>query len=159
MSVIRLDVLASQDESVVNTKINDLNRRVRGGGENKPEDFAQVARGNSSDASASKGGDLGWVRKDANKPGDWKQRIFTSSLKVGDIDGPFREGKSWYLVKVTEERDVPFEQMRETLVAGARNRQSYTRASALADKVYEEFTANKDIHKTADDIAKEIKVP
>ncbi len=146
ISIIKLDVLSPQDESVVNAKINDLNRRLRGGGEAKPEDFAEVARGNSSDPSASKGGDLGWIRKDANKPTEWKQRVFTNGLKVGEIDGPFREGKSWYIMKVTEERDIPFEQMRETLVAGARNRRSYTRASELADKAYEQFTANKDIH-------------
>jgi peptidyl-prolyl cis-trans isomerase D len=159
ISIVKLDVLTTQDEPVVNAKINDLNRRIRGGGEATPADFAEVARGNSSDPSASKGGDLGWIRKDANKPTEWKQRVFTNSLKVGDIDGPFREGKSWYIMKVTEERDVPFEQMRDTLVAGARNRRSYTRASELADKAYEQFTANKDIHKTAEEIAAEIKVP
>ena len=156
VSIIKLNVLASKDEQTVNAKINELNQRVRGTPSVKGEDFAVVARGNSMDPSASKGGDIGFIKKDANRPSDWKQRAF--NLKVGDIDGPFRDGSSWYIMKVTEQRDVPFEQMRPTLVAGARNRRAYQEASALADKAYEKFMETKDIHKTAEEMAKELKV-
>ena len=87
-SIIRRDVLASTDEDTVNAKINELAKRVKGAGpQSKPEDFATVAKAESQDtASASKGGDIGWIRKDANKPNQWQQRAL--NLKVGDIDGP-----------------------------------------------------------------------
>lgn len=158
VSVIKLDVLSTTDEGTVQAKINDLNRRVRGGAGVEPEDFATVARGNSQDKSASAGGDIGWVRKDANKSGDWRQRPYTNALSVGAIDGPFRDGQSWYLLKVTEQRDVPFAQMRETLKATLTNNKSFQYASQLADKAYEKATEYKDLRKAADEIAKELKV-
>jgi peptidyl-prolyl cis-trans isomerase D len=155
-SVIRRDVLAPTDEETVNAKINEIAKRIKASGpEGKAEDFATVAKAESQDPSASKGGDIGWVRKDANKSGQWQQRVF--NLKVGDIDGPFRDGKSWYILKVTEQREIPFEQMKPTLRAGVANRKAYGEASKLADKAYEKATAYKDLRKAADEIAKEMK--
>src|SRR5262249_11314476 len=114
-SVIRLNVLTPADESTVNTKINELARKVRGSKDAPAEDFATVAKGNSQDPSAKSGGDIGWIKKEPNKSGQWRQRVYTTEIKVGDIDGPFRDGQSWYLMKVTEEREVPYAQMRDTL--------------------------------------------
>lgn len=156
VSVIKLNVLSSKDEGTVKAKADELAQRLRGSESVKAENFAEVARGNSMDPSASKGGDLGFIKKDANHPNDWKQRAY--SLKVNDIDGPFRDGQSWYIIKMIEQRDVPFEQMRPTLLAGARNRRAYQMASQLADKAYEKFTETKDIHKAAEEMAKELKV-
>ncbi|MGE0128461.1 MAG: SurA N-terminal domain-containing protein [Blastocatellales bacterium] len=158
-SVIRLDVLASADESTVNAKINDLARKVRGSKDAPAEDFATVAKGNSSDPSAKSGGDIGWIKKEPNKTSQWRQRVYTSDIKVGDIDGPFRDGQSWYLLKVTEQREVPFAQMRETLKATVQNNKAYRAANDLAQKTYEKWTENKDMRKTAEEIAKEITVP
>jgi len=155
-SIIRLDVLTPADETTVRTKAEELNRRVRGVPGTPPEDFAAVARGNSQDPSASKGGDIGFIKKDLNRPSEWRQRAF--SLKVGDIDGPFRDGKSWYIMKMTEQREVPFAEMRSTVEAGLRNRRAYTQASQLADKAFEKATEYKDMRKAAEEIAKELNV-
>jgi peptidyl-prolyl cis-trans isomerase D len=156
-SVIRRDVLTPADEDTVRTKINEINNRVRGGQGAKPEDFGVVAKAESQDASRAKGGDLGFIRKDPNKPNAWQQRVFT--LKVGDIDGPFRDGQSYYLLKVTEQREVPFEAMKATLRAGVANRKAYQRASELADKAYEKATEFKDLRKGAEAIAADMKQP
>ncbi len=156
VSIIKLNVLTPKDEEAVRAKIYELNQRVRGGPNIPAEDFAAVARGNSQDPSAAKGGDIGFIKKDPNRPSDWRQRAH--GLKVGDIDGPFRDKDSWYLLKVTEQREVPFEQMRPTLVAGMRNRLAYAEASKLADKAYEKFIDYKDIRKVAEEIARELKV-
>ena len=155
-SVIKLNILTPTDEATVTAKINELNVRVRGTPETKAEDFATVARGNSQDTSREKGGDLGFIKKDPNKPGAWQQRAF--NLKVGDIDGPFRDGSSWFILKVTEQRQISFAEMRPTLVASLRNRNGYIRASELADKAYEEYTKDKDIKRAAGEIAKDLKV-
>lgn len=157
-SIIKLNVLTADDEATVQGKINDLNRRIRGVPGTPPEDFAAVAKGNSQDKSAAVGGDIGWVKKDANKSGDWRQRPYTNGLSVGAIDGPFRDGQSWYLMKVTEQRDVPFAQMRDTLKATLTNNKSFQYASQMADKAYEKATEYKDLRKAAEEIAKELKV-
>ncbi len=157
-SIIRRDVLASADEDTVKAKFDEITKRVKpaAGTNAKPEDFGVVAKAESQDTkTAGKGGDIGWVRKDPNRSSAWQQRIFTSGLKVGDIDGPFRDGKSWYLMKVAEQREVPFEQMKATLRAGVSNRKAYGEASKLADKAYEKATQYKDLRKAADEIAKD----
>jgi peptidyl-prolyl cis-trans isomerase D len=158
ISIIKLNVLASADETTVNTKINDLARKVRGSKDAPAEDFATVAKGNSQDPSAKNGGDIGWIKKEPNKSGQWRQRVYTSDLKVGDIDGPFRDGQSWYLTKVTEQREVPFAEMRDTLKATVQNNKAYKAGNDLAQKAYEKATEYKDLRKAAEEIAKEIKV-
>jgi peptidyl-prolyl cis-trans isomerase D len=157
-SIIKLNVLTPADETTVNTKINELARKVRGSKEAPAEDFAAVAKGNSQDPSQKQGGDIGWIKKDANKSGQWRQRLYTSDLKVGDIDGPFRDGQSWYLMKVTEQREVPFADMRETLKATVQNNTAYKAGNDLAQKAYEKATEYKDLRKAAEEIAKDLKV-
>jgi parvulin-like peptidyl-prolyl isomerase len=157
-SVIKLNVLANSDESTVKAKIDELAAKVRDSKGGPANDFATVAKGQSQDPSAKQGGDIGWIRKDANKSGQWQQRVYTNDLEVGAIEGPFREGRSWYLLKVTEQRDVPFEDIRETLKATAQNNKAYKVSNDLAQKAYEKATEYKDLRKAAEEIAKEIKV-
>jgi peptidyl-prolyl cis-trans isomerase D len=151
-SIIKLNVLTPSDEDTVKTKIDELAREVRG------KDFATVAKGNSQDPSAKQGGDIGWIKEEKNKPGQWRQRVYTNDLEVGAIEGPFKDGRSWYLMKVTEKRDVPFDQMRDTLKATAQNNKAYKVANDLAQKAYEKATQYKDLRKAAEEVAGEIKV-
>jgi peptidyl-prolyl cis-trans isomerase D len=157
-SIIRLDVLTEADEESVRAKVNELNQRVRGSQTVPAEDFATVARGNSQDPSKAQGGDLGWIKKDPNKSADWRQRPYTNSLKVGAIDGPFRDGRSWYIMKITEEREVPFAQMRDTLRATVSNNKAFQKASQLADLAYEKATEFKNLRQAAEILATELKV-
>ncbi len=157
VSVIRLDRLSPTDTESVNAKMAELAKRAKGEGVPQ-EDFAALAKGNSMDPSKTNGGDIGWIKKDPNKTSDWKQRVYTSDLEVGKIDGPFSEGNSQYLLKVTEQREVPFEQMKPTLLATEKNNRSVQKASELAQRVYEKATEVKDLIKGAEEIAKEIKV-
>jgi len=157
-SVIKLNVLATSDENSVKTKIDELASKVRGSKGAPGEDFATVAKGNSQDPSAKQGGDIGWIKKEPNKTGQWQQRVYTSDLEVGAVDGPFREGRSWYLLKVTDQREVPFDQMRDTLKATAQNNKAYKVTNDLAQKAYEKATEYKDLRKAAEEIAKEVKV-
>ena len=156
VSVIRLNIATPADDEVVRKKIGELKARAQGSSAVQPEDFAALAKGNSQDASAAKGGDIGFVKKDPNHPNDWRQKAH--GLSVGAMEGPFKDGNSYYLLKITEERDIPFAEMKPTLIAGAQNRSKYAKASEIADKAYELFTANKDLHKTAETIAAEMKL-
>lgn len=157
-SIIRLDVLSTDDEQTVKTKIDELARRAKPSQTGAGEDFATLAKGNSQDPSKDKGGDLGWIKKESNKSNNWRQRPYTLGLKVGEIDGPFREGRSWYLLKVTEERDVPFAEMRPTLLATARNNKAFVEASKLADEAYAKATEANDLRKGAEAIAAKLKM-
>jgi peptidyl-prolyl cis-trans isomerase D len=157
-SIIKLNVMATSDESTVKTKIDELARKVRDPKGASGEDFSAVAKGNSMDPSAKQGGDIGWIKKEPNKTSQWQQRVYTNDLEVGAVDGPFREGRSWYLLKVTEKREVPFDQMRETLKATAQNNKAYKVTNDLAQKAYEKATEYKDLRKAAEEIAKEVKV-
>jgi peptidyl-prolyl cis-trans isomerase D len=158
-SIIKLNVLAPQDETTVKDKIDELAAKVRGPQGGKGEDFATVARGNSQDASAPKGGDIGWIKRDSKKTQDWRQRAYDSGLKVGEIEGPFKDGKSWYLMKVTEERDEPFDQMLPTLKATLSNNKAFSESTKLAKKASEKAKEYKDLRKAAGEIAAEVKVP
>lgn len=157
-SIIKLNVLATADEDTVKTKIDDLARKVREAKDGKGEDFATVAKGNSQDPSAKQGGDIGWIKEDRNKTSQWRQRVYTNDMQVGDIEGPFKDGRSWYLMKVTEQREVPFEEQRATLKATAQNNKAYKVTNDLAQKAYEKATQYKDLRKAAEEIAGEIKV-
>jgi peptidyl-prolyl cis-trans isomerase D len=155
-SIIKMNVATPADDETVRKKMSELKTRAQGSAETKPEDFAALARGNSQDPTASKGGDIGFIKKNPNTPNDWKQKAF--NVGVGNIEGPFKNGNSYYLMKITEERDIPFAEMKPTLVAGAKNRGAYAKANEIANKAYELFTENKDLRKTAETIAAEMKV-
>src|SRR6266542_4385976 len=157
-SIIKLNVLAASDENTMKEKIDELARKVRGSKDAPAEDFATVAKGHSMDPSAKQGGDIGWIKEDKNRPGQWRQRVYTNDLEAGAIEGPFKDGRSWYLMKVTDKRDVPFDQMRDTLKATAQNNKAYKVANDLAQKAYEKATQYKDLRKAAEEVAGEIKV-
>jgi peptidyl-prolyl cis-trans isomerase D len=157
-SIIKLNVLANTDQNTVKAKIDELAAKVRDPKGGTDADFATVAKGQSQDPSAKQGGDIGWIKKDSNRTNQWRQRVYTNNLEVGAIDGPFYEGRSWYLLKVTEERQIPFDQMRDTLKATAQNNKAYKVSSDLAQKAYEKATEYKDLRKAAEEIAGEIKV-
>jgi peptidyl-prolyl cis-trans isomerase D len=154
-SVIKLNVLAASDEDTVKTKIDELARDVR---DPKGKDFAAVAKGHSQDPSAKQGGDIGWIKEDKNKSRQWQQRIYTNDLEKGAIEGPFKDGRSWYLMKVTDKREIPFDQQLPILKARIQNNNSYKKANDLAQKAYEKANQYKDLRKAAEEVAGEIKV-
>jgi len=67
----------------------------------KGADFAEMAKQNSEDGSASKGGDLGWVA-----PGDTVPEFerAMNQLRDGEISQPVQTPFGWHLVQVLERR-------------------------------------------------------
>jgi peptidyl-prolyl cis-trans isomerase SurA len=67
----------------------------------KGSDFQEIAKANSEDASASKGGDLGWVA-----PGDTVAEFekVMNALKDGEVSQPIQTPFGWHLVQVVERR-------------------------------------------------------
>ena len=77
-------------------------------------DFAEIAKQNSEDASASKGGDLGWIA-----PGDTVpefERVM-NALKDGEVSEPTQSPFGWHLVQVQERRSEELSADRKKLAA------------------------------------------
>jgi len=92
--------------------------------------FAELARLHSDDASASKGGDLGWL-----SPGDTVPEFehAMDALKPGQISNPVKSPFGWHLIQVLERRtkDVSEESQRLTARQALRARK--------ADDAYQNF--------------------
>ncbi len=105
--LIRLNEIVSENDAL--NRLNDLKDRI----ENKA-DFANLARIHSDDASASKGGELGWI-----SPGDTVpefERAF-NALKPGEVSAPFRTPFGWHIVQVLERRDQDMSEDRNKIQA------------------------------------------
>lgn len=92
--LVRTNELVSEDEA--KRKLVALRERVVNG-----VDFAELARLNSDDGSASRGGDLGWVY-----PGDTVpefERAFVD-LKLMEVSQPVKTPFGWHLIQVLERR-------------------------------------------------------
>jgi peptidyl-prolyl cis-trans isomerase SurA len=92
--LVRTNELVSEDEA--KRKLVALRERIVNG-----VNFAELARLNSDDGSASRGGDLGWVY-----PGDTVpefERAFVE-LKLMEVSQPVKTPFGWHLIQVLERR-------------------------------------------------------
>src|SRR5467141_4030773 len=103
----RTSDLVSEDEA--KRKLLGLRERIVNG-----VNFAELARLNSDDGSASRGGDLGWIY-----PGDTVaefERAFTE-LKPMDVSQPVKTPFGWHLIQVLERRTADMSSERKRLEA------------------------------------------
>jgi peptidyl-prolyl cis-trans isomerase SurA len=121
--LVRTNELVSEDEA--KRKLVQLRARIKEGA-----DFAELARLHSDDASASRGGDLGWLY-----PGDTVpefERAFTN-LKVMEVSEPVKTPFGFHLIQVLERRttDASTERKRLDARKSLRDRKS--------DEAYQEW--------------------
>jgi peptidyl-prolyl cis-trans isomerase SurA len=102
--LIKTSELVSEGEA--RRRIEGLRQRIVAGA-----DFAELARLNSEDGSAARGGDLGWIL-----PGDTVPEFERAmmALKPGELSEPVRTPFGYHLLQVTERRtaDVGAERQR-----------------------------------------------
>jgi peptidyl-prolyl cis-trans isomerase SurA len=93
-------------------------------------DFAELARLQSEDGSASRGGDLGWL-----SPGDTVPEFEKAmdALKVGEISGPVRSPFGWHLIQVIERRNEDMSKQQQRLQTRMALREQ------KADEAYQEW--------------------
>jgi peptidyl-prolyl cis-trans isomerase SurA len=96
-------------ESEARNRLLALKERL----ENKT-DFAALARAHSEDASATRGGDLGWL-----SPGDTVPEFerAMNDLKPGEVSGPVQTPFGWHLIQVLERRTEDMSKERQRLAA------------------------------------------
>jgi len=86
----------SVSENEARRRIERLRQRLIEGAQ-----FEEIARFNSEDASAARGGDLGWVH-----PGDTVPEFENAmvQLKLNELSVPVRTPFGWHLIQVLERR-------------------------------------------------------
>ncbi|MGC4405455.1 peptidylprolyl isomerase [Methyloversatilis sp. MC4-4] len=121
-------------------RLTSIKERLDNGG-----DFEELARSNSQDLSAAKGGDLGWLY-----PGDTVPEFekVMNALEPGKVSEPVQSPFGWHLIQVVERRveDVSTERQRAAARLALRERkaeevyQDWVRQ--LRDRAYVEIRLN-----------------
>lgn len=93
--LIRPDGNTPEQDAAARQRAEALLARIK-----KGEDFAKLARENSSDASASRGGDIGFTSRDGLTP-EYSEAAF--SLPVGEVT-LVKIQNGYHLIKVTDKR-------------------------------------------------------
>lgn len=114
--LIKVNELMS--ESDAKTKIERIKDRLDAGGK-----FEELAKLNSEDPSAAKGGDLGWINP-GDTVGEFQDAM--NKLAVGQVSGPVRSPFGWHLIQVVERRkqDVTAERERAEAMLAIRQRKA-----------------------------------
>jgi peptidyl-prolyl cis-trans isomerase SurA len=121
--LLKINELVSENEA--RNRLLVLKERL----ENKA-DFAELARVHSEDASASRGGDLGWVL-----PGDTVpefERVM-NNLQPGQISEPVQTNFGWHLIQVLERGTQDVSKERRRLLA------RQTLRARKSDEAYQEW--------------------
>ena len=121
--LIRLNEVVSEAEA--KQRLTNLRERIDHGA-----NFAELARLQSEDASASRGGDLGWL-----SPGDTVPEFerAMNGLEPGQVSDPVQSPFGWHLIQVVERRSEDMSKERQRVLA----RQSIR--SRKADEAYQEW--------------------
>ena len=106
-------------EADARRRLTDLRERIVTGG----ADFAALARLHSADASAVRGGDLGWVFAGDTVP-EFERAM--DALKTDEVSQPVKSPFGWHLIQVLERRtgSLPPERLRLKARQALRERKS-----------------------------------
>ena len=121
--LIRLNEVVSEAEA--KQRLTNLKERIENG-----TSFVELARLQSEDASASRGGDLGWL-----SPGDTVPEFerAMNGLEPGQVSDPVQSPFGWHLIQVVERRNEDMSKERQRVLA----RQSIR--TRKADEAYQEW--------------------
>jgi len=114
--LVKVNETTSNDDAKV--KVERIRERIAQGAK-----FEDQAKANSEDASAAKGGDLGWVSPGDTVP-DFERAM--NALQPGELSAAVRTPFGWHLIQVQERRsqDVTKEKAREQARVALRQRKS-----------------------------------
>lgn len=139
--LIRTSEILSDAEA--ESRLRGLRERVVNGAAT----FADLAKANSADLSAAKGGDLGWLN-----PGDTVPEFERAmdALKAGEVSQPVKSPFGWHLIRVEARRtqDISDERRRNTARNALRARKSDEAFEEwlrqLRDRTYVEYRLGRD---------------
>ncbi len=105
--LIKTNELTSETDA--RNRLLQLKERIDNGAK-----FDELARLHSEDASASRGGDLGWLNPGDTVP-DFDKAM--DALKPGEVSEPIQSPFGWHLIQVLERRTQDVTQERQKLLA------------------------------------------
>jgi peptidyl-prolyl cis-trans isomerase SurA len=134
---ILIKVNEIMSESDAKAKVDRLRARIEAG-----TDFGEIAKLNSEDPSASRGGDLGWI-----SPGDTVPEFekAMNALPLKKVSDPVRTPFGWHLIEVLERRnqDVTAEknrnEARKALITRKSDEAYQDWLRQLRDRAYVEY--------------------
>ena len=134
---ILIKVNEATSEADAKARIDRLHDRIVGGAK-----FEDLARVNSEDATAARGGDLGWLSPGDTVP-DFEKAM--DKLKPNEVSAPVRTPFGWHLIQVLERRkqDVTEAKRRDQARQALRERKSDEQFAdflrQLRDRTYVEY--------------------
>lgn len=122
---------SAEEAQALLTRMHEIHSRLGTG-----ESFEALAESFSEDRrSASKGGDLGWIKRGAIAP-EFNREVF--ALQPGEVSEPFRTPFGFHIVKLIEGPDVittPFETVRGDIRYQLRNEAKRAELARLVESV------------------------
>jgi peptidyl-prolyl cis-trans isomerase D len=134
----------AKQKSEAQTRANRIVAEARAG-----KDFAQLAKQESADPSAAKGGDIGWMTQ-AQLPSPLEKPVF--SLAKGGISDVIESPTGFYIVKVEDIRDAKTQSLKDASAEITRTlkaEKGKREAAKLADRDREKALSGADFTKLA----------
>ncbi len=118
------------------------------------KDFAELARKNSTDATAAQGGELGFVTRDQFQDKSIADTLFT--MNVGDVSAPLKTQFGYHILKLEEiqaQEVRPFEEVRAELDSNYRTAHSADLFGEREEQIRSQIEkGNNDLDKIAQDL-------
>ncbi len=111
----------------------------------KTKDFASLAKQYSEAPNASKGGDLGWVQR--GTLGEQTESVLFS-MKAGDLSPVLAGNDGFHILKieeVKEEKQKPFEEVKDQIVQTLKSEKAKAEASRKADDAFYSLFKSRDL--------------
>lgn len=134
----------AKQKSDAQTRANRILAEARAG-----KDFAQLAKQESEDSTAAKGGDLGWVTQ-AQLPSPLDKNVF--SLAKGEISNPIESSAGFHIVKVEDIRDEKTQSLKDAtaeITRALKAEKGKREAAKVADREREKALSGTDFSKLA----------
>jgi peptidyl-prolyl cis-trans isomerase D len=134
----------AKQKSEAQARANRIVAEARAG-----KDFAQLAKQESADPSAAKGGDIGWVTQ-AQLPSPLEKPVF--SLAKGGISNVIESPTGFYIVKVEDIRDEKTQSLKDAtaeITRALKAEKGKREAAKLADRDREKALSGADFTKLA----------
>ena len=151
--MVRLDPGAdAEQKEAARVRANQILAQARGG-----KNFAELARRESEDPSAEKGGEIGWLNQ-GQLPEALDKQIF--GLAKGEISEPIETPLGFHIVKVEdikEEKTLSLAEAKPVITRELKLEKGKYEAAKVADRDRETATSGNDLANTAQDSGSSLK--
>jgi len=126
----------TDDRKQLEEKAMDIYKKIKAG-----ENFVELARQHSEDASAGIGGELGFIRK-SDMSNDFLNVL--SKMKTGDVSEPFWSGNGIHIIRLNEKKEIKSVQelreiVRQRLLEEKFNKEYRNWIKGLRERAYVEI--------------------